>query len=72
VPVLPVRAGRVTFPGLNAALDAVLARALERNLPLWLINHATGNHGFDLDEDTPVSRGIIRQALGFLQTHFSV
>ena len=52
VPVLVVRAGRDGFPGLNAALDTVLARALERNVPLWLINHATGSHAFDLDEDT--------------------
>jgi hypothetical protein len=69
VPMLFVRAGHDHFPGLNDALDKVVARALSRNLPLSLINHATGGHGFDLDEHTAISRGIVRQVLVFLQLH---
>jgi hypothetical protein len=69
VPMLFVRAGRDHFPGLNEALDRVVARALMRNLPVSLINHATGDHGFDLDEDTAISRGIVQQVLAFLQLH---
>jgi len=69
VPMLFIRAGRDTFPGLNDALDKVVARALARNLPLTLINHATGRHGFDLDEDTEMSRGIVQQVLAFLRLH---
>jgi hypothetical protein len=69
IPMLLVRAGRDAFPGLNAALDRVVARALARNLPLTLINHATGGHGFDLDEHTAMSRGLIQQVLAFLQRH---
>lgn len=69
VPLLFVRAGRDQFPGLNTALDQVIERALARNLPLSLINHAAGAHGFDLDEDTAMSRGIVRQVLAFLQLH---
>lgn len=71
VPMLFVRAGRDHFPGLNEALDRVVARALSRNLPLSLINHATGGHGFDLDENTAVSRGIVQQVLAFLQLHLN-
>jgi acetyl esterase/lipase len=69
VPMLFVRAGRDGFPGLNDALDKVIARALARNLPFTLINHAAGGHGFDLDEDTEMSRGIVQQVLTFLRSH---
>ena len=72
VPMLFVRAGREQFPGLNDALDRVIAGALTRNLPFTLINHATGAHGFDLDDDTEVSRGIIRQVLVFLRLHLDL
>jgi hypothetical protein len=72
VPLLFVRAGRDQFPGVNAALDKLIERALARNLPLSLINHAAGAHGFDLDEHTVISRGIIRQVLAFLRLHLSV
>jgi hypothetical protein len=69
VPMLFIRAGRDQFPGLNQTLDTVVARAVARNLPVSLINHATGSHGFDLDEHTAISRGIIQQVLAFLQLH---
>ena len=71
IPMLFVRAGRDHVPGLNEALDKVVARALARNLPLSLVNHATGAHGFDLDENTAISRGIVQQVLAFLQLHLS-
>jgi acetyl esterase/lipase len=67
VPMLFVRAGRDQLPGLNKALDKVIARALARNLPFTLINHAAGGHGFDLDEDTQISRGVVQQVLAFVQ-----
>lgn len=69
VPMLFVRAGREQWPGLNEALDKVVTHALARNLPVSLINHATGSHGFDVDENTALSRGIVRQVLAFLQVH---
>ena len=71
VPMLFVRAGRDRFPGLNDALDRVLVHALARNLPVTLINHASGAHGFDVDEDNDVSRGVIRQVLAFLQQYLA-
>jgi len=67
VPLLFVRAGRDQFPGLNDTLDAVIARALARNLPLTLINHSTGLHGFDCDEDTETSRDVVASVLRFLR-----
>jgi hypothetical protein len=71
MPMLFIRAGRDHFPGLNEALDKVVARALALNLPLSLINHPTGAHGFDLDETTAISRGIVQQVLAFPQLHLS-
>ena len=72
MPMLFVRAGRDQFAGLNDALDGLLTGALKRNLPFTLINHATGAHGFDCDEDSDASRGIIRQVLAFLRFHLGV
>jgi acetyl esterase/lipase len=67
VPLFVVRAGKDQFAGLNASLDAFLARALSRNLPLSVINYPTGAHAFDLDEDTDASRDIVRHTLAFLR-----
>ena len=69
VPLLLVRAGRDSSPGLNEALDRVIGRSLGRNLPLTVINHASGGHGFDVDEDAAISTDIIQQVLGFLHRH---
>ena len=71
IPLLFVRAGRDELPELNATLDRVIARALARNLPLSLINHAAGAHGFDLDEHTAASRAVVQQVLTFLRLHLS-
>jgi hypothetical protein len=71
IPLLFVRAGGDQLAGLNASLDRVIARALARNLPLSLINHAAGAHGFDLDEHTAASRAVVQQVLTFLHSHLS-
>jgi hypothetical protein len=72
VPMLLVRAGGDQFPGLNAALDRLVAAALVRNLPVSVINHASGSHGFDLDEDTAISRGVVQQVLAYLSLYLSL
>jgi hypothetical protein len=71
-PLLFVRAGRDQFAGLNDAMDAVVAAGLARNLPVSIVNHPIGVHAFDLEEDSEVSRGIIRQVLSFLRLHLGV
>ena len=71
VPLLVVRAGRDQAPGLNDALDKVVTRAIARNLPLTLVNHAEGAHGFDCDEDSPIAREVVRQVLAFLAFHLN-
>jgi hypothetical protein len=69
VPLFVLRAGREDFPGINAALDQFATRALARNLPLTLVNHATGPHAAVMDDDTDATRRIIRQVLDFLRIH---
>ena len=71
VPLLFVRAGREEFPGLNDAMDRVVARAVARNLPVTLVNHAIGAHSFAFDEDTELSREMIRRVLAFLSFHLA-
>jgi acetyl esterase/lipase len=69
IPLLLVRAGRDQLPGLNRAMDEFAAKALARNLPLSLVNHAEAPHAFDLFHNSDTSREIIRQVLAFLQFH---
>jgi hypothetical protein len=71
VPLLIVRAGREHFPGVNETMDRFVAVALARNLPVTLINHHSGTHTFDLDENSEASREIIRQTLVFLKWNLS-
>jgi hypothetical protein len=68
-PLFVLRAGREAFPGVTAAMDQFAAKALARNLPVTFVNHATGPHGADMDDDTDATRKIIRQVLAFLQLH---
>jgi hypothetical protein len=67
VPLLVVRAGQDQFPQVNATIDRFVGTALERNLPVTLVNHATGPHSFDLLDDSDRSRAIIRQMLAFMR-----
>ena len=66
VPLLLVRAGQDQFAGLNGSMDRFIANALASNLPITVINHASGPHAFDLFDETETSRRIIRDVLAFL------
>ena len=69
VPIFIARAGGDQFAGVNPSIDAFAAEALRLNLPLTLVNHAAGAHGFDLFDDSEASRGVIRMLLEFLRTN---
>jgi acetyl esterase/lipase len=68
VPLLVVRAGRDQF-GVNVSLDSFIAAALQRDLPVRMINHAGAPHAFDLFDDSEATREIIREILRFMQFH---
>jgi hypothetical protein len=69
VPAFVIRSGHDETPGLNAALDALVARALADNHPLTLVNYPEARHSFELYHDSSETRLILRQALEFLRTH---
>jgi hypothetical protein len=71
LPLLIVRAGRDQMPGLNDALDQFVTAALGCNIPVTVVNHASGLHGFDVFEDTTTSRDVIKLMLAFVQLHLA-
>jgi len=71
VPLLVVRAGRDETPGFNESIDLFVAAALQRNLALTLINHSSGRHAFDLQDDSAATRAVVAEILRFLATHLS-
>jgi dienelactone hydrolase len=68
-PLFVARAGQDQFPGVRQSIDAFVAEALRRNLPLTFVNHPEGPHAFDVSDDSETSRSIVRQVLAFLQEH---
>jgi dienelactone hydrolase len=71
IPMLLARAGQDEMPGLNASLDQFAAAALAANLPLTLVNHPAGPHGFDLFDDSEASRRVVRAVLAFFGDHLT-
>jgi acetyl esterase/lipase len=71
LPLFIARAGQDQMPGLNQAIDRFMPRALACNLPVTLVNHATGPHAFDLLDDSETTREIVRRILAFLRFHLS-
>ena len=67
-PIFIARAG-LDDPGLNAGVDRFVQAALAKNLTVELVNHATGHHGFDVEDDNERSREIIRRTLEFIRAH---
>lgn len=63
--MLVVRAGR-DREVINHSVETFAAAAVSAGIDIEYINHAQGQHAFDLLDDTPRSRGIIRRALDFL------
>ena len=68
VPMFVIRSGKDETPGLNTALDRFIALAMSQNQPMTLVNHADAPHSFELYDDGPAARFILRQALEFLQS----
>jgi acetyl esterase/lipase len=63
------RAGRDQVPMMNDSIDRFIKEALSKNVALTVMNHPTGVHGFDNQDDDERSREIIRSAIEFMKTH---
>ena len=68
-PLLIVRSGKDETPGLNAALDTLLARAIAENRPISLVNYPDAPHAFDIHLEGAETRRILKQGLDFLRAH---
>jgi acetyl esterase/lipase len=67
-PMFIARAG-LDDPDLNAGLDRFVQIALKHNASVEVLNHATGHHGFDIEDDNARSREILKRTIEFLKTH---
>jgi acetyl esterase/lipase len=67
-PIFIARAG-LDFPELNEGLDSFIDEALSQNINLTLMNHSTGQHGFDIQDNDARSHEIIQATLAFLAAH---
>jgi hypothetical protein len=71
VPLFIARAGQEQFQGLNDSIDRFVAKGLAANLPLTVVNHPRGPHGFDMFHDSAETRAIMEQILGFVRLHLA-
>ncbi len=67
LPVLFVRSG-LDSTGLNRQIDAIVTRAFAANAPWIVENNAAGYHGFEVRNDTEVSREVIARTLAFAKS----
>lgn len=67
-PIFIARAG-LDDAALNGGIDRFVQLALAKNLTIELLNHATGQHGFDIEDNNDRSRQIIMRTIEFIKTH---
>ncbi|HYI11557.1 MAG TPA: tetratricopeptide repeat protein [Thermoanaerobaculia bacterium] len=66
LPVLFVRAG-LDGPVLTPRIDKLLARAIAANAPWTIENYSGGLHGFEVLNDTEITRALIHRTLSFMK-----
>ena len=57
---------------LNEATDYFVQQALKKNIEVDLLNHATGQHGFDSRDDDERTRDVLRRTVEFIRIHLNV
>lgn len=67
-PIFIARAG-LDNANLNAGIDRFVQLALSKNLSIDVVNHATGHHGFDIEDDNERSREILIRTIEFIKAH---
>jgi hypothetical protein len=71
LPLFFARAGQEQDPGLNRAVDRLVAAMLAANRPVTCVNFAAAPHGFELFHDTLDTREMIRQMMRFARFHLA-
>ena len=64
-PLMLVRAGKDKLTYLNQTIEEFIITAMQKNLPVTLINYSNGRHGFDAFNDNDTTRTIIESTLDF-------
>lgn len=69
----PMLIGRAGLDGLslNRSVQEFTTKALALGATLEVLNHPTGRHGFDIEDDDVRSRQVIARTVEFLKTHLS-
>jgi dienelactone hydrolase len=67
-PILIARAGLDT-PALNEGTDYFVQQALKKNANIELLNHASGQHGFDGRDDNERTRDILKRTVEFIRSN---
>jgi len=67
-PMHVVKAG-LDRPHFNDSIDRFIEEAKRQRIPVELVTHPNGQHGFDLFHDDETSRKIIRDTLSFFKHH---
>jgi acetyl esterase/lipase len=65
-PIFIARAG-LDDKELNDGIDRFVQLALSRNLTVEVVNHATGHHAFDIEDNNDRSREIIKRTIEFIK-----
>jgi acetyl esterase/lipase len=68
-PIFIARAGLDEIPTMNDSIDRFIREALAKNANIEVMNHPTGVHGFDNQNDNERSREIIERSLAFMHKH---
>jgi dienelactone hydrolase len=69
VPAILVARAGLDMPQLNETIDRFVAVALRKNATIDVMNHPTGQHGFDFRDDNERTREILGRTVEFVRTH---
>lgn len=69
IPLFVASVGRESHPEVRETTDHFVREAMSLGIPLTFIHYAEGQHDFDVLDDTPESRAVIRQTVDFLRLH---
>lgn len=69
IPLFIVSVGKESHPEVKSTTDHFVREAMSLGIPLTFVHYAEGQHDFDVLDDTPESRAVIRQTVDFLKPH---
>ena len=70
IPILVARAGK-DRANINRSIESFINMAANTNVPVKLLEHAGGRHGFDILDDDDRSRQIVAETITFIMDALS-